>query len=47
MEKRLNVRVSEAAYRALTEKAQAREIPVAQIIREALRLYLWPAKKAA
>ena len=47
MEKRLNIRVSDATYNALVTRAKTHEATIAHVIREALRLYFWPRAKAS
>jgi len=48
MQKRINVRLADAMHTALAELARKEEATVAQIIRRAIRAYVWPqARKRA
>ncbi len=49
MQKRINVRLADAMHAALAELAKREEATVAQIIRCAIRAYVWPqqARKRA
>jgi len=48
MQKRINVRLADAMHAALAELAKREEATVAQIIRRAIRAYVWPqARKRA
>lgn len=47
MKQRINVRLAEPMVKALAIEAKREETSIAQIIRRAVRAYLWPQKKAA
>jgi malonyl CoA-acyl carrier protein transacylase len=47
MKTRITIRVADATAAKLEQVAKARELTVAQLVREFLRVALWPAKEGA